>query len=88
MDAQRRMRNARVLVVGAGGLGSAVLPGLAAVGFGTIGIVDGDRVEWSNLPRQTVHGPATSGVRRSSSAADAVALLDPETEGRAFTSAC
>lgn len=79
MDAQRRVRNARVLVVGAGGLGSAVLPGLAAVGFGTIGIVDGDRVEWSNLPRQTVHGPADVGRSKAASAAEAVALLDDET---------
>ncbi|MFF1635783.1 ThiF family adenylyltransferase [Leifsonia sp. NPDC058248] len=84
MPAQRRIRNARVLVVGAGGLGSAVLPGLAAAGFGTIGIVDGDRVEWSNLPRQTVHGPGDVGRAKVESAAAAVAALDPETEVRTF----
>ena len=61
MLAQRRLRNARVLVVGAGGLGSGVLPLLASAGFGTIGIVDDDRVELSNLPRQTVHTPADVG---------------------------
>jgi len=54
MLAQRRLRAARVLVVGAGGLGSAVLPLLASAGFGTIGIVDDDRVEASNLPRQNL----------------------------------
>jgi molybdopterin/thiamine biosynthesis adenylyltransferase/rhodanese-related sulfurtransferase len=84
MPAQRRIRNARVLVVGAGGLGSAVLPGLAASGFGTIGIVDGDRVEWSNLPRQTVHGPGDVGRSKVASAAATVAALDPETQVRTF----
>lgn len=79
MDAQRRIRAARVLVVGAGGLGSAVLPLLASVGFGTIGIVDDDRVEASNLPRQTVHGPADVGRAKAESAAEAVRALDTET---------
>lgn len=80
MLAQRRLRNSRVLVVGAGGLGSAVLPVLAASGFGTIGIVDDDRVEQSNLPRQTVHTPADVGRSKADSAADAVRALDAETE--------
>lgn len=80
MLAQRRLRNSRVLVVGAGGLGSAVLPVLAASGFGTIGIVDDDRVEQSNLPRQTVHSPADVGRSKVDSAADAVRALDAETE--------
>lgn len=80
MLAQRRLRNSRVLVVGAGGLGSAVLPVLAASGFGTIGIVDDDRVEQSNLPRQTVHTPADVGRNKVDSAADAVRALDAETE--------
>lgn len=80
MLAQRRLRNSRVLVVGAGGLGSAVLPVLAASGFGTIGIVDDDRVEQSNLPRQTVHTPADVGRSKVDSAADAVRALDAETE--------
>jgi adenylyltransferase/sulfurtransferase len=84
MLAQRRIRNARVLVVGAGGLGSAVLPALAAAGFGTIGIVDGDRVEASNLPRQSIHTPAEVGDAKVDSAARAVAELDAETVVRTF----
>jgi molybdopterin/thiamine biosynthesis adenylyltransferase/rhodanese-related sulfurtransferase len=84
MLAQRRIRNARVLVVGAGGLGSAVLPALAAAGFGTIGIVDGDRVEASNLPRQSIHTPAEVGDAKVDSAARAVAALDAETVVRTF----
>ena len=53
---QRRLRNARVCVVGAGGLGSPVLLYLAAAGVGRLGIVDVDQVELSNLQRQVVHG--------------------------------
>ncbi|WP_348787212.1 ThiF family adenylyltransferase [Leifsonia sp. NPDC080035] len=79
-DAQRRLRAARVLVVGAGGLGSAVLPLLASAGFGTIGIVDDDRVELSNLPRQTVHTPADVGRGKAESAAETVLAMDPETD--------
>jgi len=84
MPAQRRLRAARVLVVGAGGLGSAVIPALAAAGFGTIGIVDGDRVEPSNLPRQTIHTPADVGAAKVASAAAVVAALDDETVVRTF----
>ena len=84
MLAQRRLRAVRVLVVGAGGLGSAVLPLLAAAGFGTIGIIDDDRVERSNLPRQSVHTPADLGRSKAESAADAVRALDPETAVRVF----
>lgn len=76
--AQRRLRSARVLVVGAGGLGSAALPLLASSGFGTIGIVDDDRVEPSNLPRQTVHTPADVGRPKVESAAETIRALDPD----------
>ncbi|MDR6969987.1 ThiF family adenylyltransferase [Leifsonia shinshuensis] len=83
-DAQRRVRAARVLVVGAGGLGSAVLPLLASSGFGTIGIVDDDRVEPSNLPRQNIHTPADVGRPKVESAADTVRALGDEVEVRIF----
>ncbi|WP_372593752.1 ThiF family adenylyltransferase [Actinotalea sp.] len=74
---QRRLRNARVCVVGAGGLGAPVLQYLAAAGVGTIGIVDSDVVELSNLQRQVIHGVADLGRPKALNAADAVAAIDP-----------
>lgn len=75
---QRRLRNARVCVVGAGGLGSPVLQYLAAAGVGTIGVVDSDDVELSNLQRQVVHGVGDLGRAKVDSAAAALRRLDPE----------
>ncbi|MFP3464800.1 ThiF family adenylyltransferase [Leifsonia sp. SIMBA_070] len=83
-EAQRRIRAARVLVVGAGGLGSAVLPLLASAGVGTIGIVDDDRVELSNLPRQSIHTPAEVGRPKVESAAEVVRELGDEVDVRLF----
>jgi adenylyltransferase/sulfurtransferase len=77
MEGQRRLKNARVLVVGAGGLGSPALMYLAAAGVGTIGVVDDDLVEMSNLQRQVVHGVADVGRPKSASAAETLALLNP-----------
>ncbi|WP_241976976.1 MULTISPECIES: ThiF family adenylyltransferase [Cryobacterium] len=77
LAAQGRLASARVLVVGAGGLGSASIPGLAAAGFGTIGIIDADTVEASNLPRQTIHGIGDVGRSKVASALETVAALDP-----------
>lgn len=74
---QRRLRAARVLVVGAGGLGSPVLQYLAAAGVGTVGVVDDDVVDSSNLQRQVVHGTADVGRPKVDSAADAVGRADP-----------
>jgi sulfur-carrier protein adenylyltransferase/sulfurtransferase len=74
---QRRLLAARVLVVGAGGLGSPALLYLAAAGFGTIGVVDDDVVDTSNLQRQVVHGTADVGRPKVDSAAEAVARLNP-----------
>ncbi len=76
--AQRRLANARVLVVGAGGLGSATIPALAAAGIGTIGVIDTDVVELSNLHRQLAHGLADIGRSKLDSVADAVTGTDPE----------
>ncbi len=75
--AQARLAAARVLVIGAGGLGSAVIPALAAAGIGTIGIVDDDIVEVSNLPRQLIHGIADVGRSKVASAADTATALNP-----------
>lgn len=75
---QRRLANARVLVLGAGGLGSPALLYLAAAGVGTIGIVDDDDVEPSNLQRQIVHGAADIGRPKVTSAAEAIARIAPE----------
>ena len=79
---QRRLRNARVLVVGAGGLGSPALQYLAAAGIGTLGIVDDDVVAVSNLQRQVVHTTADVGRPKAVSAAEAVTALNPLVEVR------
>lgn len=78
--AQRRLRNARVCVIGAGGLGAPVLLYLAAAGVGRLGVVDDDVVEASNLQRQVLHGIGDVGRPKVDSAADALRALDPEVE--------
>ncbi|KQR11691.1 molybdopterin-synthase adenylyltransferase MoeB [Cellulomonas sp. Leaf334] len=78
VDGQRRLRNARVLVVGAGGLGAPVIQYLAAAGVGTLGIVDDDVVDVSNLQRQVIHGTADVGRAKVDSARETVAALDPD----------
>lgn len=77
IDGQRRLANARVLVVGAGGLGSPALLYLAAAGVGTVGVVDDDVVDASNLQRQVVHGVADVGRSKTESAAETVAAINP-----------
>lgn len=77
--AQRRLAAARVLVVGAGGLGSASIPYLASAGVGVIGVIDTDTVELSNLHRQIAHGITDVGRKKLDSIADAVGRIDPET---------
>jgi len=79
---QRRLKNARVLVVGAGGLGSPVLLYLAAAGVGTLGIIDDDIVDLSNLQRQVIHGVTDVGRSKLESARSAVAELNPLVEVR------
>ncbi|MBK9476610.1 MAG: molybdopterin-synthase adenylyltransferase MoeB [Tetrasphaera sp.] len=77
---QERLRTARVLVVGAGGLGSPVLLYLAAAGVGTLGILDDDTVELTNLQRQIVHGTSDVGRSKVASAADRVADTNPHVD--------
>jgi adenylyltransferase/sulfurtransferase len=77
---QRRLCNASVAVVGAGGLGSPVISYLAAAGVGRLGIIDGDVVDLSNLQRQTIHCDADVGTSKAHSAAAAVARLNPEVD--------
>jgi len=75
---QARLKAARVLVVGAGGLGSPLLLYLAAAGVGTIGLVDNDVVELSNLQRQIAHGTPDLGRAKTGSAAAAARRINPE----------
>ena len=75
---QRRLRAASVLVVGAGGLGSPALQYLAGAGIGTLGILDDDLVDTSNLHRQVIHTTSAIGVPKTASAAAAVHALNPE----------
>lgn len=77
MTAQQRLKNARVLVIGAGGLGSPALLYLAAAGVGTLGIVDDDVVDLSNLQRQIIHGVSNVGQSKAESAAQRIAELNP-----------
>lgn len=74
---QERLRQARVLIVGAGGLGSPLALYLAAAGVGRIGIVDDDRVELSNLQRQIAHGMADLGRSKAQSAAVSARAINP-----------
>jgi adenylyltransferase/sulfurtransferase len=78
-EGQAALGRASVLVVGAGGIGSAVIPALAAAGVGTIGVIDDDTVEASNLHRQLAHGIADVGRSKVASVTDRVAALSPGT---------
>lgn len=74
---QKRLKNAQVLVIGAGGLGAPALMYLAAAGVGTIGIVDDDIVDESNLQRQIIHGVSDVGRSKVQSARDSIAEINP-----------
>ncbi len=74
---QQKLKAARVLVIGAGGLGSAVLPYLAAAGVGRLGIIDDDRVSLSNLQRQVIHDTQHVGELKTTSAARRLHALNP-----------
>jgi len=74
---QQRLKAAKVLVIGAGGLGSPVLMYLAAAGVGTLGVIDDDRVSLDNLQRQIVHDTPRVGAAKVESAREAIARLNP-----------
>ncbi|MEV1288166.1 adenylyltransferase/sulfurtransferase MoeZ [Micromonospora sp. NPDC049679] len=77
VQGQKRLKNARVLCVGAGGLGSPALLYLAAAGVGTLGIIDFDTVDESNLQRQIIHGQSDIGRPKAESAAESVREINP-----------
>ena len=77
MSGQRRLMNAKVLCVGAGGLGSPALMYLAAAGVGTLGIVEFDTVDESNLQRQIIHGQSDIGKSKAQSAKEKIAQINP-----------
>jgi sulfur-carrier protein adenylyltransferase/sulfurtransferase len=77
MAGQRRLKNAKVLCVGAGGLGSPVLMYLAAAGVGTLGIIEFDVVDESNLQRQIIHGQSDIGRSKAESARDTIREINP-----------
>jgi molybdopterin/thiamine biosynthesis adenylyltransferase len=77
-DGQARLLAARVLIVGAGGLGSPLLLYLAAAGIGTLGIIDHDRVDLTNLQRQIAHATERIGMLKVESARQAVAAINPD----------
>jgi len=80
MAGQKRLKNARVLVIGAGGLGSPALLYLAAAGVGTLGIVEFDEVDESNLQRQVIHGVSDVGRPKAESARDSIKEINPHVE--------
>ncbi len=77
MSGQKRLKNAKVLCVGAGGLGSPALMYLAAAGVGTLGIAEFDTVDESNLQRQIIHGQKDIGRSKAESARDSVLEINP-----------
>jgi adenylyltransferase/sulfurtransferase len=77
MAGQQRLMNAKVLCVGAGGLGSPALMYLAAAGVGTIGIVEFDTVDESNLQRQIIHGQSDIGKSKAQSAKEKISVINP-----------
>src|SRR5213596_4386247 len=79
-EGQKRLKAARVLSIGAGGLGSPAALYLAAVGVGTLGLVDFDRVDLSNLQRQILHGTKDIGRSKLESARDRLRDVNPEIE--------
>ena len=84
-EGQQKLKAARVLVVGAGGLGSPLILYLAAAGIGEIGIIDSDRVSLDNLQRQIVHDTKSVGRSKTKSAASAIERLNPHIQTRLYS---
>jgi molybdopterin/thiamine biosynthesis adenylyltransferase/rhodanese-related sulfurtransferase len=87
LDGQKKLKQARVLTIGAGGLGSPLAMYLAAAGIGTIGIVDFDVVDESNLQRQIIHGTSDLGRPKMESARDRIQDINPNVHVEAFEEA-
>jgi sulfur-carrier protein adenylyltransferase/sulfurtransferase len=87
VDGQRKLKAARVLCIGAGGLGSPVAMYLAAAGVGTLGIVDFDVVDFSNLQRQILHGTPDVGRSKLASAKDRIHAINPHVQVETFETA-
>jgi adenylyltransferase/sulfurtransferase len=84
VDGQVALRNSRVLLIGAGGLGSPVAMYLAAAGVGTLGLVDFDKVDMSNLQRQIIHGTSDVGRSKTASARDRLREMNPHVHVEAY----
>src|SRR6266850_6717854 len=87
IDGQRRLKAGKVLCVGAGGLGSPVAMYLAAAGVGTLGIVDFDVVDFSNLQRQIIHGTPDVGRTKLASAKDRITAINPHVDVQTYDTA-
>jgi len=85
IEGQNRLKEASVVVVGAGGIGCPVIQYLAAAGLGTIGIVDGDIVEENNLQRQVLYGTSTLGANKAVAAADYIHNLNPHVAVKTYS---
>jgi len=81
---QKRLLDSKVLIIGAGGLGSPAALYLAAAGVGTIGIADGDRVDLSNLQRQVIHFTGDVGNHKADSAREKIRLINPDIQVRVY----
>ena len=84
-EGQEKLLAARVLLVGVGGLGSAVALYLVAGGIGTLGLVDDDRVELSNLQRQIIHFSPDIGIAKTKSASDKLHMLNPDVAVKSYS---
>src|SRR5436853_596585 len=84
MEGQQKLKAAKVLCIGAGGLGSPLTMYVAAAGIGTLGVVDFDVVDYTNLQRQIIHTTADVGRKKLASAAEKVKAINPFVEVRPF----